>query len=296
MTKTNLIWLFAGILFISSCATKAPKSDAYGNFEATEITVSAEANGRIFSLDVKEGQILKEGAVVGHIDSLQLVLKRMQLKAQRAAIASKTGNIVAQMDVLNEQKNVAATELKRVESLMKDKAATQKQFDDIKGQITVLEQQVKAIETQNTGVVSEIKGIDMQVDQVNDQVHKCTIINPADGTVLAKYAEPGEIAVFGKSLYKIANLNVLNLRVYISGSMLPNIKLGQKVEVLVDKDETTNKKLDGSVIWVSDNAEFTPKVIQTKEERVNMVYAVKIAVNNDGTLKIGMPGEVNFPK
>ncbi len=290
---------WAVILLVSvivGCSGKNKKSDAYGNFEATEIIVSAEGNGKLMEFCVEEGAVIDRQTRVGCIDTIQLALKRDQLKATRLAVSSKFENVISQIEVLKEQKNVALTEKQRIQNLMKEKAATQKQMDDITGQLNVIEKQIRSIEVQNVGIVNEVKSIDAQIEQISDQIRKCHIINPTRGTALNKFAEPHEITSYGKPLYKIADLETMFLRVYVVGDQLPHIHIGQKVQVLIDQDKAKNRSLEGEVSWISSKAEFTPKIIQTKEERVNMVYAVKVRVKNDGSLKIGMPGEVNFDK
>jgi HlyD family secretion protein len=245
-------------------------------------------------LNIQEGQKLNKGQVVGYIDSTDLVLKKQQLLAQKQAVASKIENIKAQIEVQEQQKKNLLVDKERVEKMLKDGAATQKQLDDINGKIDLVNAQISSINTQNVSVHSEMEVIKAQIAQVEEGIKKCKIINPLKGTVLEKYAEQGEITAFGKPVYKIANLDELYLRVYVSGDQLPHIKIGQQAEVLIDNTKKENSKLTGVVTWISANAEFTPKIIQTKEERVNMVYAVKIRVKNDGSLKIGMPGEANF--
>ena len=290
----KLIMIIAVVAGLISCSNNQNKSDAYGNFEATEVIVSSEFQGRITVLNLEQGQILKSGDVVGYIDSIQTDLRKEQIFAQKRAVATKYDNIQAQADVQKEQLKALKIEYNRIEKLLIENAATQRQFDDITGRINVVESQIKAIEVQMPSVAEELQTLDKQVAQVNDQLKKSIIINPTDGTVLQKYVEVNELATLGKPLYKIADLRIMELKVYVSGKQLPNIKLGQTVEVLVDKTEKENRKLSGTVSWISSSAEFTPKIIQTKEERVNLVYAVKIRVANDGSLKIGMPGEVNF--
>jgi len=273
----KLFTMFSLMLLMISCSDNDNISDAYGNFEATEIIVSAEGQG-----------------IVGIIDTTQLILKKQQAIAQKRAIAVQNQNITAQVEVQEQQKNILQTEQKRVENLLKDGAATQKQMDDINGQIKVVEKSIDAIKSQNPAVFNNIEALDKQIAQLEDMLYKCRIVNPIDGVVLEKYMEARELAAPGKPLYKIADMSKLDLRVYVSGDQLPKIKLGQEVEVLIDKDKDQNTKLQGKVSWISPKAEFTPKIIQTKKERVNLVYAVKINVVNDGSLKIGMPGEVNF--
>lgn len=288
-------WIL-GITLLAGCSGNNHKSDAYGNFEATEIIVSAEASGKLLAFNVEDGLTLEAGANVGYIDTVQLSLKRAQLLATRQSVSAKIANILAQIDVLKEQRRVAETDKKRLEKLFGENAATQKQLDDVNGQISVIDRQIVSIETQNAAVLSDVKSLDAQIAQINDHIHKSVIVNPLRGTVLTKYAEPSEVIAYGKPLYKIADLQTMFLRVYISGDQLPHAAIGQKVHVLIDETKKDNQSLEGEISWISSKAEFTPKIIQTKEERVNMVYAVKIKIQNDGRLKIGMPGEVNFIK
>lgn len=289
------IWIL-GIILLAGCSGNNHKSDAYGNFEATEIIVSAEASGKLLAFNVEEGSVLEAGAAVGYIDTVQLSLKRAQLLATRQSVSAKVASILAQIDVLKEQRRVAETDKKRLEKLFGENAATQKQLDDVNGQISVIDRQIVSIETQNATILSDVKSLDAQIAQINDQIRKSVIVNPVRGTVLTKLAEPNEVMAYGKPLYKIADLQTMFLRVYISGDQLPHVVIGRKVQVLIDETKKDNQLLEGEISWISSKAEFTPKIIQTKEERVNMVYAVKIKVQNDGRLKIGMPGEVNFIK
>ena len=276
---------------ILSCNSNGDKADGYGNFEATETTISAEANGKLLFFDVEEGKLLKKNAVLGVIDTIQLSLKRDQLLAAKNTIFSKSRNVLSQRDVLQKQLKVAQNDKNRIENLVADKAGTQKQLDDINGQVDILEQQIKSVETQNAPIINEVKSIEVQIQQINDQIKKSIIENPVKGTVLVKYTEPYEITSFGKPLYKIADLDEMVLRVYISENQLAAIKVGQTVTVKIDAGEQM-KSYQGKISWISDTAEFTPKIIQTKEERVNLVYAVKVLVKNDGNLKIGMPAEM----
>lgn len=281
-------------IVLASCNGSSNLSDAYGNFEVDEVIVSAEANGKLLLLNVEEGKIVKANQLVAVIDTIDYVLMRKQLKAQKRAISSRIENIQSQIDVQEQQKKNLLIDKERIEKLLKDGAATKKQLDDINGQIDLIDSQIESIKTQNVAVVSELEVVSTQISQVDESINKCNIKNPIEGIVLEKYAEENEITTFGKPLYKIADMHEMILRVYVSGSQLPQINIGQEVEVLIDKDAESNQKLKGTVSWISESAEFTPKIIQTKEERVNMVYAVKIKVKNDGVLKIGMPGEVNF--
>ncbi|GBF17876.1 putative efflux pump membrane fusion protein [Arenibacter sp. NBRC 103722] len=276
---------------LGSCTGNGDKADGYGNFEATEITISAEANGKILFLDAEEGNVLAQNKVVGVIDTVQLSLKRDQLLASKNTIFSKSRNVLSQREVLKEQLKVVQNDRARVENLLQAKAATTKQLDDINGQINIIKEQIKSVETQNSPIINEIKSIEIQIRQIEDQINKSVIQNPVKGTVLVKYAEPNEITAFGKPLYKIANLEDMILRVYISENQLSELKIGQEVSVKIDAGEEM-KSYPGVVSWIAESAEFTPKIIQTKEERVNLVYAVKVKVRNDGSLKIGMPAEM----
>lgn len=287
----KIIPLAALITLLLSCNRNGDKADGYGNFEATEITISSEANGKLLFFKVEEGDVLQENTVVGVIDTIQLSLQQDQLLASKNTIFSKSKNVLSQREVLMEQLKVAQIDQNRIENLIADKAATQKQLDDINGHIDVLKQQMRSVETQNAPIVNEVKGIEVQIRQVQDQIEKSIITNPVKGTVLVKYAEPNEVTSFGRPLYKIADMDIMELRVYISETQLANVKVGQEVTVKIDDDKAM-KSYAGTVSWISDTAEFTPKIIQTKEERVNLVYAVKVRVKNDGSLKIGMPAEM----
>jgi len=282
------------ILILTSCSEKNSKSDAFGNFEATEIIVSSEVAGKILSLTLNDGEELKENQIIGFIDTVQLSLRREQLNAQKKSISTKISGILAQIDVLNEQKKNVEIEKDRVEKLLKDGAATQKQLDDITGSINVINSQINSIKTQNSTVLSELEVMNVQIEQINDQIKKSYIKSPINGTVLEKYIEESEVAVPGKNLFKIADLSNVELKAYVSGDQIGNIKLGQKTKVLFDKNNNEVAEIEGIVSWLASQSEFTPKIIQTKEERVNLVYAVKIKVKNDGSIKIGMPGEVVF--
>jgi HlyD family secretion protein len=297
MQITN--YLLASLLLVAAaCNRNGSEFDATGNFEADEIIISAEATGKIIQLNVEEGNQLKSQAVVGLIDTTQLHLRKMQLEYSIRAVQAKQPNATIQLAAITEQIETAKREKKRVENLLKDDAATQKQLDDLNAQLDLLQRQYAA--TQSTlnitkqSLQSETLPLKAQLEQVQDQINKSQIINPIDGTVLSLYAKKNEVVNPGKALYKIADLSTIILRAYISGSQLSQIKLGQPVTVLVDAPEGKYKEYTGTISWVSDKAEFTPKTIQTKEERANLVYAVKINVRNDGYLKLGMYGEVKF--
>ena len=276
------------------CKNNIEKSDAFGNFEAETVIVSSESAGKIVQLNVFEGQKIETDFVTTLIDTVQIQLKLVQIDAQKAAVNSRKQSINSQIAVFEEQKTNLQTNEVRVLKMMKDGAATQKQLDDIQGQIKVIYKQIASTKTQFTAVSKEIDVLDSQKLSIKDQLERCVVKSPATGTILEIYAEQGELTAPGKPLFKMANLDVLTLKVYVSGAQLPNIKIGQTVDVIIDKTEKENQTLTGEIFWISSEAEFTPKIIQTKEERVKLVYAVKIAVENDGTLKIGMPGEVIF--
>ncbi len=282
-----------GLLLVQfiSCNKNDEKADGYGNFEATEVTVSAESNGKIEFLNVEEGMTLERGATVGLIDTLQLYYSKKQLQANQVTIGSKTESIESQAKVFQEQLKTAQTERSRIRAMYAENAATKRQVDEADGRVNVILEQIKSVHTQKSPISNEIKSNVVQIQKLNDQINKSKILNPIAGTVLTKYAEPGEITAFGKPLYKIGDLSEMTLRVYVSAKQLPQLKMGQTVFVKIDGTDAM-KTYKGTVAYIASQAEFTPKIIQTKEERVNLVYAVKVRVKNDGTLKIGMPGEM----
>ena len=295
--KTQIITL-ASAVFLAACSTGNNAYDASGTFEAVETIVSAEASGTIKSFNISEGQTIQKGQTVGYIDSVQLYLKRKQLHAQIRAVLSKRPNISAQLSALYEQLKHAKKEQLRVANLLKSDAATQKQYDDATSQAAVIERQIEAQESSlditSTSLTEEAGPLQAQIEQLNDQLAKCRIVNEVNGTVLVKYAEVNETALSGKPLYKIADLSKIILRAYITGDQLSKTKLNQTATVLVDDAQGKYKTYSGTIEWISDKAEFTPKTIQTKDERANLVYAVKIGVVNEGFLKIGMYGEVKL--
>lgn len=290
MKKSSIFVLSILIAALSSCSNEE-KADGYGNFEATEITISAEANGKLEFLKVEEGQLLEKGEIVGLVDTVQLYLNKQQLLATKATAASKSGGVWSQVEVLNQQLKNAKIEQQRIQNMFSEKAATQQQLDQTNNQVDVFKKQIKNVETQNAPIVNEVKAIDAKIAQIDEQIVLSKIANPINGTVLSKYSEAGEIVSFGKPLYKIADLEEMTLRVFISQTQLANIKIGQEVSVKIDSGDAM-KDYNGTISWISANAEFTPKIIQTKEERINLVYAVKVLVKNDGSLKIGMPAEM----
>jgi HlyD family secretion protein len=274
-----------------SCNKNNDKADGYGNFEATEVTISAEANGRIEYLKLEEGDMLEPKTQVGLIDTTQLYFNKQQLIASKSTVYSKSANVLSQIKVLQEQLKTAQIEKKRIQNMFAENAATKRQVDEIDGKVSVIQEQIKSVATQNAPIVNEVKSIDVQIEKINDQIEKSKIINPIKGTVLAKFAEPNEVTAFGKPLYKIADISEMTLRVYVSETQLSQIKVGQNVSVKIDSQKEM-KSFPGTISWIASSAEFTPKIIQTKEERVNLVYAVKVKVKNDGSLKIGMPAEM----
>lgn len=291
MKYTHIYVLSYTILTFVSCSQSNGKADGYGNFEATEITVSSESNGKLMQFDVQEGNRLEQNTLIGYIDTIPLTLKREQLLVSKDVVSSKSEGVLSQIAVLKAKLKTANTNKKRTENLIRDHAGTQKQLDDILGEIDVINQQIRSVEIQNAPVVNELKSIDVQLKQIEDQIEKCKIVNPITGTVLTKYSEPNEITAFGKPLYKIADLEHMELRVFVSETQLANLKIGEEVTVKID-DKDIMKEYPGIISWIALEAEFTPKIIQTKEERVALVYAVKVTVKNDGSLKIGMPAEM----
>jgi HlyD family secretion protein len=292
MKNTQIIGTaLIAVMLLTACNSNSDKADGYGNFEATEITVSAENTGKLMDFQVDEGVVLEQNAFVGYVDTIPLYLKKEQLFVQKNLISAKSKGVLSQINVLQAQLQTAKINKTRIENLIKDNAGTQKQLDEIKGEIAIIHNQIRSVEIQNAPVVNELKGIDVQLAQLNDQITKSKIINPIKGTILSKYSESGEIVSFGKPLYKIADLSLMELRVYISETQLPNIKIGQEVSIKIDNQDGM-KSFNGTVSWIASEAEFTPKIIQTKEERVALVYAAKVQVKNDGSLKIGMPAEM----
>lgn len=287
------------IPFLFACEKDATLADAYGNFETDELIISAEANGRLVQFVAEEGQWLDQGTVVGLVDTQQLYLQKQQLLATISAVRSKRQNLSSQEKVYLEQKRNLEREKGRLEKLLSDGAATSKQLDDVNGQIALVDKQMQAHLTRladgNRGIESEIPPILAKMNILDDQLKRCRIQNPISGRVLTTFVRENEMAGMGRPLYKIADTREMNLRVYVSGNQLPELKIGQEVRVAIDAPDDSLKSMTGKITWISDEAEFTPKVIQTREERVNLVYALKVKVANpDGKLKIGMPAEVFF--
>lgn len=294
MKKRNLIYILLAVVVLGGCNTNNDRADAYGNFEATETMISAMAQGELLHLNIEEGDKLLKDSEVGLIDTSDLSLSKLQLIKTTDAVKTGLVTIDAQLNVQQQQKKNLAVDQQRIQKLFEDGAATGKQLDDINGAIELVDAQLAATRSQKQKVLAEIETLGVQLSQVEEALSKCVIRLPLSGTVLTKYAEAGEVVSPGKPLFKLADLEEMKLKVYVSGDQLPHIRIGQEVEVEIDDTRDENRSLRGVVSWISSSAEFTPKTIQTKEERVNLVYAVKVRVKNDGALKIGMPGQINF--
>lgn len=295
-----------------SCKQNKNNFDATGTFEATEVIVSSELGGKIITLTINEGDTVAANQIVGAVDAVNLSLQKEQVEASINSLSERTADVMPQIKMLENQLEVQHSQLanlehekKRTAQLIAKDAATGKQLDDINAQMDIVQKQVSvtqqqinvqrsAVNTQNKTVMSERKPLQKKVEQINDQIKRSNIINPASGTIITKYAELGEMTTPGKAMYKIADLSTMKLRAYITGDQLPQVKLGQQVKVFIDAAKGEYKELPGKITWISDKAEFTPKTIQTKDERANLVYAVKVDVKNDGYVKIGMYGEIKF--
>ncbi|MBN2167235.1 MAG: HlyD family efflux transporter periplasmic adaptor subunit [Marinilabiliaceae bacterium] len=275
-----------------SCSGNNGKSDAYGNFEADEVLISSESNGKVIQLNVSEGDKVEKGAEICVIDTMALHLQRNQLLASRKAALVGLDKVRSAIDVQKTQKSVIEKDVARITKMIAEGAATQKQYDDATGQLDVVNQQIINTQTQLASVNAEVGVIDSKIASMNDQIARCYIKVPQSGVILLKLAEEGEMVAIGKPVFKLAPLDELYLRAYVSGDMLDDIAIGQQVKVFFDLDEDSNQSTVGIISWISSTSEFTPKIIQTKKERVDQVYAFKVKVKNDGKLKIGMPGEV----
>lgn len=297
MNKVSIL-LIAFAASFTSCSNKENEFDASGAFESVETIVSTESSGTLMKFDVEEGQTLQANQFIGYVDSMQLYYRKQQLEAQIASTTSQIPNIPVQVAALQSQLAEAQKNQERVKNLFKQSAATQQQLDDANTQVDVLIKQIEAQKStlgiSTTTLEKNVGPLQKQIDQLNDQLVKCRIINPLRGTVLTKYAEDHEVVMPGKALYKIAATDTLILRAYITGNQLTNIKLGQVIKVRTDEGEKKFRNYTGTIYWISDKSEFTPKTIPTKEERADLVYAIKVRVANDGYLKIGMYGEVKF--
>lgn len=297
MKTSKFLW--TGIIsLLTACGNSNDNYDASGIFETTEVIVSAKSNGEIMKFDIEEGQDVTPQMPVGYIDTIQLYLQKEQLLATRDATDSRVLNEKQQLATIRQQIAIQQREQKRFAELVKSDAATQKQLDDINYQIEVLEKQLAAtaeqISSSNSSLSNQSTGIEAQLAQIEDQIRNSVIVSPIEGTILTKYTEPGEYAVPGRALFKVANVKDMKLRAYITADQLTSIRIGQQVKVYADQGKSDRKEYPGTVIWISDKAEFTPKTIQTRDERANLVYAIKVAVKNDGLIKKGMYGEVKF--
>lgn len=292
----KILYIAATMLAVS-CGKEA-EFDAQGIFEATEVVVSSEAAGRILNFDAEEGTTVIAGELVGTIDSLQLHLQRKQLSAQQSALLSSRPDIKAQVASLREQISKQRTELQRIDNMLCDGAATTKQRDDIEAQIRVLESQLSAslstLDKNNATISNNVAAIEAQIAALDDRIAKSRISSPVSGTVMVKYAEAGELATVGKPLMKVADLDNIYLRAYFTSDQLANLRLGDKVKVVADFGDDERYDYEGRIAWISSESEFTPKTIQTRDSRANLVYAVKVAVKNDGRIKIGLAGEVKL--
>ena len=298
MKNRNIIISLLLLLGLNSCDDRGLSHDASGSFEAVETIISAEANGKILQLSIEEGQELNVGQVIGHIDSTQMYARKLQLLQSKKAILSGRPQASVQTDALKKELANAILDRDRTENLVKGGVATQKQLDDANAKVITLRARINAQESSlqtTTSSLNEQAGtVDAQLTEINDQLKKCTVTNPLKGTVLSKYAEQYEMTAAGRPLYKIADLSNIVLRAYITGDLLSQVKLDQKVKVFTDDGKGGFKETEGVVTWINDKAEFTPKTIQTKNERANLVYAIKVKIRNDGFYKIGMYGEMGL--
>lgn len=292
------IWCYGLLSLLAVGCGNRDNFDATGTFEATEVTVSAEANGRILCFDVEEGDSVEAAVPVGAIDTVQLYLQKLQLERQVASARSSRPDVRKQATALREQIAQQQTERRRVENLLKDGAATTKQLDDIDAQLKILQGQLDALLStlhNNLASIDEnSSAIELQIAQIEDRMSKCRIVSPVGGTVLAKYAEAGELAAVGRPLMKVADLGQVYLRAYFTSEQLSSLRLGQQVTVTADFGGDERIDYPGRITWIASESEFTPKSIQTRNSRANLVYAVKIAVKNDGRLKLGLYGEVKL--
>lgn len=284
--------------WMTACENANPEYDATGVFETTEVIVSAQGNGEIMQLTIEEGSEVSPNELLGHIDTIQLSLKRQQLTATLSATESRKLDVNKQLASIRQQIANLKTEQLRYEKLVKANAASQKQLDDINYNLEVLHKQLSAtleqIGSSNSSLSGQSAGIAAQVAQIDKQIEDCLITSPIKGIILSKYAEQGEFAIPGRALFKVGNISDIKLRAYVSAPQLTSLQIGQKVKVYADFGETDCKEYEGTVTWISAEAEFTPKTIQTRDERSNLVYAIKIAVKNDGMIKRGMYGNVKF--
>jgi HlyD family secretion protein len=294
----KLLFILILTLIVASCNGNKNLSDGYGNFESDEVTISSEVNGKILKLNFNEGDKVLKDSILISIDTNQLYLQKLQVLANIESIKSRTQDVGSQIEVYNKKLEILNREKTRLENLLKGGAATQKQLDDMNGEIESTQKQLTATQIKmnegNRGTLSQIKPLDAQLKLLDDQIARANVKAPLTGTILSKYVEAGEFARLGLPLLKLADTKTLYLKAYIEGKMLESVKIGSDAEVLIDNKNGEMIKIPGKVTWISSQSEFTPKIVQTKEQRVNLVYAVKIMIENDGKVKIGMPGEVKF--
>jgi HlyD family secretion protein len=286
--------IFIAAVMASSCKTKSDIADAYGNFETTEVIISAETNGRIMKFDPKEGSLIEKGTGLALIDTTILHLQKEEIIAGIRSVRTKIVVINAQNEIINQQIRNVRINIARIEKMVKDDAATQKQLDDLTGQEAVYQKQIDANNSQKISIEAEMSVYESKMASLNEQIKRSSILSPLKGTLIEKYSEAGEITAAGKPLAKITDMELIKLKAYVSGAQLGSVKTGQQCTVRIDDGKKGFKSYTGTVSYVSEKAEFTPKIIQTKEERVILVYAVNIDVVNDGSLKSGMPGEALF--
>ena len=291
--KTRSLIIIAAVL-LASCKSKTDQADAFGNFEATEVIVSAETSGRILLFNATEGEEIEKGSEIALIDTTMFHLQKAEIDAGMKSVRTRINSITAQNDILNQQIANININISRIENMLKDDAATKKQYDDLTGQVAVLQKQIAANNTQKAQIAAEISVYESKKATLNEQVARSSVKSPLKGTIIEKYSETGEMTAAGKPLVKVADLSLIKLKVYVSGAQLGSIKTGQQCAVRTDNGEKGYSSFTGTISYISGKAEFTPKIIQTKEERVTLVYAVTIDVKNDGTMKSGMPGEVIF--
>jgi len=287
----GLGWAF-GLMLLVACNNKGELADAYGNFEADEITISAKVPGELLQFTIVEGQTLKAGDVVGYVDTANLHLQRAELEANLQATAAQKQNIAAQIQVAKDELARIKNDQTRIKNMFAKQAATQKQLDDINSAATIAQNKLSVLQTQYPAIEAQVSGITAKRDLLNKQITDAVLTNPVNGVVLAKLVEQNEMTSPGKPLYKMADLSSLNLRAFVSGDQLSSIEIGKTFTVKIDGPDGEMLSYEGELIWVSEMAEFTPKTIQTKKDRVDLVYAIKLRVKNDGKLKLGMPGEV----
>ncbi len=294
--KNILPYLILAILIFSSCSKEENAAAAYGNFEATELFVAAKSSGELTQFTIAKGDAVKKGQLLGILDTTMLWLQKEQLTAKTSSIEAKLQEVDAQVSVLKAKKDNLIKNQDRLEKLVKSEAATQQDLDNMNTEVLITERQISQARTTKQSIAKELVVIEKQEALLNNQIRDCHIISPINGTVMETFYENKELALMGKPLIKVANLNNIDLKAYVDAPLLSEISIGKKVKVAIDGPDGSLIYFDGKVSWISSEAEFTPKIIQTPEERTNLVYAIKIAVKNDGSIKIGMPGEMHLTK